>query len=105
VVLVIRERDAVVDVKAGAPFDVRLASAPTTGYGWEIAHLPPAVDLLGSDFDISADAAVGDGGVQVFRLVASQPGRYELRFVLKRRWEQEPMEIRVVEVVADAPSP
>jgi predicted secreted protein len=100
VVLVIRERDAVVEVVAGAPFDVRLASAPTTGYGWEIAHLPPGVELLGSDFDISPDAAVGDGGVQVFRLVANHSGRFELRFVLKRRWEQEPIDIRVVEVVA-----
>ena len=33
-----------------------------------------------------------------FRLVAGAPGRLELRFVLKRRWEQEPIEIRVVEI-------
>jgi predicted secreted protein len=98
----IREKDAIVDVEAGAPFEVKLASAPTTGYGWEIAHLPPGIDLLGSDFAIAADAAVGDGGVQVFRLVAGHPGHFELRFLLKRRWEQEPIDIRVVEVDAVA---
>jgi predicted secreted protein len=98
VALVIREKDPVVQAEVGAPFAVELASAPTTGYGWEIAHLPPGVDLLGSDFTASPDAEVGDGGVEVFRLVANHPGHHELRFLLKRRWEQEPIDIKVVEV-------
>jgi predicted secreted protein len=97
VAVVIREEAPVVS-EVGAPFEVELDSAPTTGYGWEIAHLPPGVDLLGSDFTASPDGEAGDGGVQVFRLVANHPGHYELRFLLKRRWEQEPIDLKVVEV-------
>jgi predicted secreted protein len=87
-----------VDVEAGTPFEVELASTPTTGYVWEVASLPSGVDLVGSDVAIPADAAVGDGGVQVFRLRASEPGRHRLTFVLKRRWEAEGIEHHVVEI-------
>jgi predicted secreted protein len=100
VVLVIDGSDVLVDADVGVEFEVRLASAPTTGYGWEISALPLGIELLGSDFEVPADAAVGDGGTRIFRLEATHPGHYELRFVLKRRWEQEPMDIRVVEVDA-----
>jgi predicted secreted protein len=99
-VVFVTESAPIVTAEAGRPFEVRLGAAPTTGYGWEITHLPPGVELLGSDFEIDAGAATGDGGTQVFRLLASHAGRYELRFLLKRRWEQEPIEIRLVEVVA-----
>jgi predicted secreted protein len=100
VVLVTTESDSVVEAVVDRPFEVRLGSAPTTGYGWEIAHLPPGVELLGSDFEAAPGAAVGDGGVQVFRLVAAHAGRFPLRFLYKRRWEQEPIDIRVIDVVA-----
>jgi predicted secreted protein len=92
-----QESDSSVNARAGEPFAVRLGAAPPTGYGWEIALLPPGVELLGADGE-----APPDGGPQVFRLLVSQPGRYELRFLLKRRWEQDPIEIRVVEVVCAA---
>jgi predicted secreted protein len=82
VVLVIEGSEAVVDAVVGMAFEVRLASAPTTGYGWEISALPMGIELLGSDFEVPADAAVGDGGVRIFRLEATHPGRYEVRFVL-----------------------
>jgi len=85
--IVIDSEDGVVRADVGIPFEVRLAATPTTGDGWEIAALPPGVELLGGD-------------QSVFRLCASHPGRFELRFVAKRRWEQEPIEIRVVAVEA-----
>jgi predicted secreted protein len=90
-----RESDSSLHAHAGEPFDVDLGAPPTTGYGWEITHIPPGVELL----DGTGEAA-SDGAPQVFRLVASHPGRFELRFLLKRRWEQEPIEIRLVEVEA-----
>ena len=94
-----QESDSMLDVEAGTPFEVRLGAAPPTGYGWEIAHPPPGVELLGGDAP-ALEAAVQGGDGQLFRLVASHPGRFELRFLLKRGWEQEPIEIRVVEVEA-----
>jgi predicted secreted protein len=99
-----QESDSMLEVEAGTAFEVHLGEAPTTGYGWELAHLPPGVELIGAG-PTSADAAGDDepGGQaddQAFRLIVTAPGRFELRFVLKRRWEQEPIEIRVVEVDA-----
>lgn len=93
------DSDSTLAVEAGTPFEVRLGAPPTTGYGWEIAHLPSGVELLGGDEpDDQGGPGTADG--QVFRLIASQPGLFELRFVLNRRWEQEPIEIRIIEVDA-----
>jgi hypothetical protein len=61
--------------------------------------LPPGVELLGGDAPAATDQA-GERDGQLFRLVANEPGRFELRFVLKRLWEQDPIEIRVIEVEA-----
>jgi hypothetical protein len=91
------------DVEAGTPFEVRPGTAPPTGYGWELAHPPPGVELLGGDAPVLEaidGAGAGEIDGQLFRLVASHPGRFELRFLLKRGWEQEPIEIRLIEVEA-----
>ena len=95
----VHESDSVLDVEAGIPFDVRLGAVPGSGYGWEIAHLPPGIELLGGGATDENNGA-GERDGQVFRLVAGHAGRHELRFLLKRRWEQEPIEIRVVEIEA-----
>ncbi|HEX5015780.1 MAG TPA: protease inhibitor I42 family protein [Candidatus Limnocylindrales bacterium] len=80
----------------GIPFDIRLAATPTSGDGWEVAALPPGVELLGSE----SAREPGSGDPSVFRLRAGHAGRFEVRFVAQRRWEQEPIEIRVVAVEA-----
>ena len=95
----IQGSDSMLEVATGAAFEVRPGSAPPTGHGWEIAHLPPGVELLGGDAPAATDQA-GERDGQLFRLVAYEPGRFELRFVLKRLWEQDPIEIRVIEVEA-----
>jgi predicted secreted protein len=88
------------DVETGKPFEVELGSAPTTGYMWELRSVPEGVELLGTDFALPPDAAIGDGGTHVFRLKTDRTGRFDLHFVLKRRWETEPIETRVIEVEA-----
>ena len=87
--------EVVVTADVGIPFEVRLGATPTTSDGWEVAALPPGVELLGSE--------AGGDDQSVFRLRAGHPGRYEVRFVAKRRWEQEPIDIRVVAVEAVGP--
>jgi Chagasin family peptidase inhibitor I42 len=93
---IVSDSEVVVTADVGIPFEVRLAATPTTGDGWEVAALPPGVELLGS--------AAGTENESVFQLRAGHPGRFEVRFVAKRRWEQEPIEIRVVAVEAVAPA-
>jgi inhibitor of cysteine peptidase len=87
-------------VVAGEPFSVELRSTPTTGYMWELASSAEGVRLLGSEYRHPPDAAIGGGGTQVFRLEARHPGRFDLHFQLRRRWESVPIEKHVVVVVA-----
>ena len=87
-------------VVAGEPFEVELGAAPTTGYMWQLVTPPASVQLLGSDFKQPPAAAIGDGGTQVFRLQAEHPGRFDLRFELKRQWETTPIQTSVIEVDA-----
>lgn len=84
--------EAVLTADVGIPFEVRLGASPTTSDGWEVAALPPGVELLGSAPSVDDQS--------VFQLRAGHAGRFEVRFVAKRRWEQEPIEIRVVAVEA-----
>ena len=51
-------------------------------------------------FQTGTDAAIGDGGMQIFHLVADAPGTFEVGFVLKRPWEDEAVLTRKFEVVA-----
>jgi len=86
-------------VAPGVPFKVEFGSAPgSTGYEWQPDVLPESVRLTGSTFSLPAGAAVGDGGVQSFQLVAERSGRFRLRFVLKRRWESDAIQVREIEV-------
>ena len=85
-------------VAVGAPFDVELGSAPTTGYMWQLESVPAGVQLLGTDFSQPPNAAIGDGGTQVFHLKTEHAGRFELRFELKRRWEATPIQTRQIDV-------
>jgi predicted secreted protein len=85
-------------VQAGVPFDVKLGSGPSTGYIWELSSLPEGVLLSGSDYVEASPATIGGGGVQIFHLTTQRPGRFNLLFVRKRRWEKEPIETRQIVV-------
>ena len=92
--------DQPIHTVAAQPFDVELGSGPSTGYVWRLAAHPPEVRLLDSDFRQAPDAAIGDGGTQVFHLVADAPGSFEVCFVLKRPWEDDAVLTRKFEVVS-----
>jgi predicted secreted protein len=92
--------DEPIRVAAAQPFDVELGSGPSTGYVWRLAAHPPEVRLVESDFRQAPDAAIGDGGTQVFQLVADSPGSFEVCFVLKRPWEDEVVLERKFAIVA-----
>jgi predicted secreted protein len=87
-------------VVTAVAFDVELASAPSTGYMWELFELPRGVRLLGSEFRQRPSAAVGDPGVEVFHLIADEPGQFSLNFDLKRRWESEAVQSQIVDVTS-----
>jgi inhibitor of cysteine peptidase len=82
----------------GKPFTIEVPSAPTTGYKWQLSDLPSAVQLQDSEFRPKANAAIGDGGTQVFHLTASEPGLYRIDLVCKRPWESDPVERKSLHV-------
>ena len=85
-------------VTTGVPFDIEMGCAPGTGYMWQLPSLPAGIQLVGSGFSQAKNGAVGDPGVQVFHLQTERAGRFELRFELKRRWEAQSVEQRIVEI-------
>ena len=93
--------DQPIHVVAAQSFHIDLGSGPSSGYLWRLAEHPPEVRLLRSDFSQAPDAAIGDGGVQEFHLVADAAGTFELTFVLKRPWEDEVVLTRTFEVVSN----
>jgi predicted secreted protein len=84
--------------EAGQPFELKLGSAPSTGYLWEPLPAPAGLRVTELAMKQAADPSPGDGGQQVFQVLAEQPGRYVLEFQYKRRWEREPIETRRIEI-------
>ena len=53
-----------VDLESGKTVSITLEGNPTTGYGWEISEIDPAVAELAGEPDFKSDSkALGSGGV------------------------------------------
>jgi inhibitor of cysteine peptidase len=91
VVLTEADAGATLTVPTGARIVVRLASNPSTGYGWtEVAPPGPTLRALGQPAFEKTDAAsrvVGAPGVQVFRYEVAAPGRARVVLAYARPWE------------------
>lgn len=82
-------------------FTVRLEATPTTGYVWRLREpSPDGIQLLGSSYEeeTASDGRPGSSGIQLFRLKALKEGAYTLQFDLKRPWEREAIDVRMVTV-------
>jgi predicted secreted protein len=86
------------NARVGEPFTVELPSSPTTGYRWEGPEASGDIELLDHGFEVPPDAQPGGPSVQRFQFVARTAGRLTLTFTLKRSWEAEGVDTRVVEV-------
>ncbi len=82
----------------GSSFEVELGSGASTGYMWELLEPHENIVLLSIQFREPDGAAPGDGGSQVFELQSQAKGRHQLHFVRKRRWEQQAIDSRLIEV-------
>jgi len=78
-------------------FAVELDEPATSGYRWTPVGLPAGVSLEGDEVRPGGPAP---GGVRhrVFRFAATQIGRHQLDFELKRPWEEQAAERRQVQV-------
>jgi predicted secreted protein len=88
----------------GEPVTIELAATPTTGYQWRAGVTPPP-PAPPPHRGTPAGASPGEGGVQWFRFLAREVGRFTLAFVLKRAWEDDPVSSQTVVVeVQGSPS-
>jgi inhibitor of cysteine peptidase len=85
-----------VSVALGDELRVSLKENPTTGYGWSVLPMRPAVlELEDSAFTLGRDAGVGGGGRRTFRFRAAAVGRAVLDLELRQPWEPgQPPEAR-----------
>ena len=75
-----------VSLTVGDSLLVKLEENPTTGYLWEVESIDARrLSLEESEFKIQS-AAVGAGGLRIFRVRATAPGRGHLHLALKRPW-------------------
>jgi inhibitor of cysteine peptidase len=87
---------------SGGLVEIKLPESPTTGYRWELENEHSAVSILETRYEQDpSQGRVGGGGVRTFILRIARPLPTELSFVLRRQWETEPVERRLVEVVVD----
>ena len=83
----------------GAEFTVRLVSATSAGYVWDVDGEPAGVKLLERRVgNAPGKDAPGDPIAQVFRWQALNIGHHVIRFVLKPRWETTPTSTHIVTV-------
>lgn len=88
-----------VDLESGKTVSITLEGNPTTGYGWEISEIDPAVAELAGEPDFKSDSkALGSGGVYTFTIKAVAPGTTSIKLVYHRSWETDVEPEKVYEV-------
>ncbi len=119
--------DARISLRTGNETAFSFVNAQDGGYFWQMETDAAVYDYAemfsetdeACDFWIKEDivcrpnAAAGEPGVQLYTIRANKPGTFELRFLLKRSWEADPIEVRTVTltvaeganncIVSDAP--
>jgi inhibitor of cysteine peptidase len=68
---------------------VSLDESPTTGYRWDVEHLPEVLAPGGSEFIEAPGGGLGGGGTRVLRFEARSDGEGVLALRRWRSWEGE----------------
>lgn len=77
---------------------ISFPEAPTSGYRWELEDSGKSGHVVSSTFTQTGEKTAGGGGTRVFCMDLRGLESLELAFVLRRSWELEPIERRVVTV-------
>ena len=97
-VITVSERDQgrTITLARGTLLEVRLDSAPGTGYRWETAVQEPSpLRLIETRYvPLADDKRVGGQQTQLFRFEAAQAGEAELKLQYRRPWERDTPPVR-----------
>jgi inhibitor of cysteine peptidase len=91
-----------VHLQMGQTLVVTLESNPSTGYRWEVAVNDAAIlRPMGEPQFQPESAAIGAGGMEIFRFEAVGIGRTHLELIYRRPWEEgvEPLQTFTLRVV------
>ena len=77
---------------------VLLPESPSTGYRWHLDAHPPGVSVKGALFQEVGvgHRSLGAAGTRAFLLESDHREPVDVVFVLRRPWEQAPLERRVI---------
>ena len=89
------DQDLIAD--AGGHFAVELEEPAGAGYRWAPAALPSGL-LFEGDQLTPGESGQGGSRRRVFRFVASDTGRFQVDFELKRPWEEKAADVCHVRV-------
>jgi len=89
--------DEVLVADASGRFTVDLEEPAAAGYTWMPLGLPPGIQVEREEV-MPAEAVVGGVRHHLFHFAASQSGRYQLDFELRRSWEEQATDARHVQV-------
>ncbi len=83
------------ETNVGEEFTLVLEENPTTGYTWEAVLDPAYLEQVSSDYSKSSTGLIGGGGSRTFKFKAIKQGISAFALVLKRSWEDVPLEIKI----------
>lgn len=85
----------------GGSVEIQLPESPTTGYRWELEDENNRARISSATFEEAshAERLAGAGGTRTFRLELFDTEPLRLSFALRRQWDPEPIERRVVGVI------
>lgn len=86
---------------ASGRFTVELDEPAASGYSWTPVGMPASVQLEGDEVT-PAEGVVGGVRRHVFHFAATEAGRHQIDFELKRPWEEQAAESRQVQVQVGA---
>lgn len=94
------EAGSAIALEIGGELTIALPANPSTGYGWTVAAIDPAVVIQKGEPEFAAQSnLIGAGGTMTFRFTAAGTGINELRLEYQRPWEDaEPLDTYQVTV-------
>jgi inhibitor of cysteine peptidase len=88
------EAGSTVALEVGGELTITLPANPSTGYGWTVTSIDPAVVTQTGEPEFATESnLIGAGGTMTFRFTASGAGVIEVRLDYQRPWEDaEPLD-------------
>ena len=78
--------------KVGEIFTISLNSNPTAGYSWVPVIKYDSIKVVERKFE-PLSGKIGGGGLEIFKVVSSKEGIYEIELEYKRPWDDNPIKI------------